>query len=247
MAGEDLYDGGFARLVSREERRQLRFEGVDDILDAQVDLNALFTRVMPPPPMPFEDAARYSAERKWLELQTEFQDQPEVLHLHAMLIAISRRIDPPDAAVTLFHRLWDDHGAQLVQMLTTRWRISAATTFADIGQTGDLRAGGMALSILFDMMKLHESERRISGQPGRTPFRPMKGRKRFPMPFDLEAYAFKAGDLDKVMLGRIWQLCDRAPTIRPLGHAMLQQVMQEPRSIFGRVRQLRKQAKEAGE
>ena len=236
----DLYKGGFAGLVRRQNKRQRRFDGVEGILpSATVDLAPLFTRILPPPEMDFQDAQRFSAHRKWLELQAEFQGQPVIFHLHAMLIAVSRRTDPPQVAVTLFHRIWEEHGAEMAQALPMRWMISAATSFADIGRTGDARAAGMALSILFDMIKLHDSERRISGKPTRTPFQVVAGRKRFPLAFGLDPYSFKGGDLDKIMLARIWQLCEGEPLIRPLGLAMLRQLMREPRSIFGRVQDIK--------
>lgn len=240
----DIYHGGFAGLLRRQEKRQRRFDGVDGILpDVDIDLVPLFDRIIPIPQVPFDDAPRYSASRKWLELQHTFQGQAEIHHLHAFLIAISRRDDPPTSAVTLFHRIWSEHGGQMAQLISVRWMISAATTFSDIGQTGDQRAAGMALSVLFDMIKLHDSERRISGQPGRTPFRASEGRKRFPVAFGMAPYAFKGGDLDKIMLARIWQLCERDATIRPLGFAMLRRVMTEPRSIFGRVQDIKNKGK----
>lgn len=244
-APEDLYKGGFAGLLRRQEKRQWRLDGVEEILPAaDIDLAPLFQNILPPPNMRFEDAPRFSAQRKWLELQHEIQGQARIFHLHAMLIAITRRDDPPAAAITLFHRIWAEHGARMAQEIPVRWMISAATSFSDIGQTGDQRACGMALSVLFDMIKLHDSERRLSGQPGRRPFRPAKGRKRFPVAFNMAPYSFKGGDLDKVLLARIWQLCERDATIRPLGFAMLRKVMAEPRSIFGRVQELKKQGKE---
>ncbi len=240
----DLYKGGFAGLLRRQEKRQRRFDGVEDILPPDdVDLAPYFERMLPAPPMDFEQAERYSARRKWLELQHEFQGQSEILHLHAMLIAISRRDDPPACAIILFHRIWAEHGAQLAEVLPVRWMISAATSFSDIGQTGDQRACGMALSIMFDMIKLHDSERRISGKPTRTPFQPETGRKRFPLAFNMDPYSFKGGDLDKIMLARIWQLCERDAVIRPLGFAMLRGIMTEPRSIFGRVQDIKSQGK----
>jgi hypothetical protein len=242
----DLYHGGFAGLLRAQERRQRRFDNTADVLPpADVDLRPMFDRILPPPPTYFKDAERYSAQRKSLELQEEFQGQAEIHHLHALLIAITRRNDPPASAVTLFHRIWAEHGAEFAKLVPSRWMISAATTFSDVGETGDQRAAGMALSILFDMIKLHDSERRISGQPGRTPFRPAVGRKRFPMALGLAPYSFKGGDLDRIMLARIWQLCERDATIRPLGFAMLRLVMRDPRSIFGRVQDIKRQGRRA--
>ncbi|WP_370401759.1 hypothetical protein [Sulfitobacter sp. JB4-11] len=237
----DLYPGGFAKLMKALETRQRRFDGIEAVLPPpDVDLAPMFNQPTAAPAQPYKDITRYTAARKWAQLQGTFEGQPRILHLHAMLIAISRRDDPPADALTLFFRIWDEHGDRLAPMLTVRWMISTATTFSDIGRTGDQRACGMALSILFDSIKLHDSERRLSGQPGRRPFRAMKARKRFPVAFGMPPYSYKGGDLDQIMLARIWQLCERDSTIRPLGMAMLNMVMTDPRSIFARVQELKK-------
>ncbi|SFE66421.1 hypothetical protein SAMN04488523_10990 [Sulfitobacter brevis] len=245
--GENLYSGGFASLLKRQEKRQRRFDGVDNILPLEdTDLAALFEAVTPPPAQHYEDAPRYSAQRKWLELQVEFAGQPKILHLHAMLIAISRRDDPPPCADALFFRIWRDHGNRLVPLLTPRWMISTATTFSDRGETGAQRALGMGLSVLFDMIKLHDSERRRSGQPGRSPFRTMAKRKTFPLPFGMDAYGFRGGDLDKILLARLWQLAESDAIIRPLGFAMLRLVMSDQRSIFARIQAIKAKLKGDG-
>jgi hypothetical protein len=237
----NIYPGGFAGLLKRQEKRQRRFDGIETVLPpVDVALGPLFEAPVATPPGPPESAPRYSALRKWLELQGYFEGQPQALHLHAMLIAISRRDDPPALALDLFFRLWTEEGARLVALLTPRWLISSATTFSDHGRTGDQRALGMGLSVLFDMIKLHDSERRISGKPGRTPFRGTKDGKTFPLAFDLTPYAYRGGDLDKILLARLWQLAERDAVIRPLGFAMLRLVMTEPRSIFGRTQEMKK-------
>jgi len=243
----DLHQGGFAGLLKALEKRQRRFDGIGDVLPApECDLRGMFDRKTAPPVSPPGMMPRYSAARKWVKLQEEFEGQPEILHLHAMLIAIARRADPPAEALALFFRIWEEHGARLTPLLTVRWLISNATTFADIGKTGDQRACGMALSVMFDMIKLHDSERRLSGQPGRKPFQHVRARKVFPVAFGMPAYSFTGGDLDQNMLARIWQLCERDATIEPLGKAMLHHVMTDPRSIFARVQELKRQRMERG-
>ena len=245
--GQNLYPGGFAGLIKRQEKRQRPFDGIEAVLPpADSDIAALFGRATPPPRLPYDEAPRFTAERKWLELQTQFQGQPQALHLYAMTIATLRRDDPPPQAEALFFRLWEEQSAPLLALLDTRWMISSATTFADVGRTGDQRALGMGLSVLFDTIKLHDSERRLSGQPGRTPFRQTAGRKTFPVAFDLRPYAFRGGDLDKILLARLWLLAERDTTIRPLAFAMLRLAMTDPRSIFGRVQALKQSLRADG-
>lgn len=240
---DDIYPGGFATLMRFLENRQRKFDDIDAILPPpDVDLTALKTRIVEAPGHELDDAERYTAHNKWVQLQADFEGQSALLHLHAMLIAISRRDNPPADALTLFFRIWDEHGYDLARELPVRWLISAATTFADCGRTGDQRALGMGLSTLFDLIKLHDSERRLSGQPGGTPFRRKPGGRSPAMPFGMPPYSLKAGDLDMVMLARLWQLCERDPTIRPLGMRMLRLVMTEKRTIFGRAYKFKPEA-----
>lgn len=233
---EEIHPGGFYKLLRELDRRQQPFQDVTLVLPpADVDLNGLYLDRVPPTAKQVEDCPKYSAEAKWVELQSEFEGQSALYLVHAMMIAILRRKNPPRVALDLFLRIWAEKGAELAAELSTRWLISSATTFADCGQNSDQRALGMGLSTLFDLIKLHDSERRITGQPGNTPFRRKKDVRRATMPMRMKPYSLRTGDLDRVMLARLWQLCERDPTIKPLGMRMLWMVMTDRRTIFGRV------------
>jgi hypothetical protein len=237
---DTIYPGGFANLMRFLEKRQRRFDDVDSVLPASdVALDALYARTVPAPEMDYNDAIRFTAHRKWLELQQEFQGQSQLFHLHAMLISISRRDDPPAVAIDLFCRMWREQGLVMARELPVRWLISAATTFADCGQTGDQRALGMGLSLLFDLVKLHDSERRGLGLAGDATDTLVPGRDRPPLGLDMAPYSFHKGDVDKVMLARLWQLAERDATIRPLATRMLRIVMQDRRTIFARAQTLK--------
>ncbi len=220
--------------------RQLPFEGAADILPPQdVDFSALRAQAVPAPTKSMEDAPRYSAERKWLELQAELQGKDSLMLLHAMLIAISRRTDPPPAAMPLFFRMWREQGMQMARELPIRWLISAATTFADCGETADQRACGMGLSTMFDLIKLHDSERRSIGIDGDALHKTVRSKLRPSLAFDMWPYAMGKGDLDKVLLARLWRLAEDDATIRPLAVRMLRMVMSDKRSIFARVQRFK--------
>ncbi len=241
---EEIHSGGFFKLMREMERRQRPFLEVELVLPpVDVDLDGLYLDRVPPPAKSPDDCAKYTAEAKWMELQAEFEGQSALFLVHAMMIAISRRKDPPPQAVDLFLRIWAEKGNELARELSTRWLISAATTFADCGQTADQRALGMGLSTMFDLIKLHDSERRITGQPGNTPFRRAKDTRRATMPLRMKPYSLKNGDLDRVMLSRMWQLCERDATIRPLGIRMLWMVMTDRRTIFGRVEKFKRRGR----
>ena len=232
----DIHQGGFYKLMREHDRRQKPFLRVDTFIPPQdVDLEALYRDPVPAPEKTPDDCQKYTAEAKWVELQAEFVGQSSLFLVHAMMIAISRRSSPPSSSTNLFQRIWTEKGETLANELPTRWLISAATTFADHGRNGDQRALGMGLTTLFDMIKLHDSERRISGQAGNKPFRRDPNVRRATMPFRMAPYSLRGGDLDRVMLARLWQLCERDPVIEPLGIRMLRMVMADRRTIFGRV------------
>lgn len=233
---DDIYPGGYRKLMRFLEMQRTPFDGAADILPpADVDLVALKSSIVPAPEQTKEDAPRFSATRKWLELQSEFQGQDALQLLHGFLIAVSRRSDPPAVAMPLFHRIWAEQGNALAADLPVRWLISAATTFADCGETSAQRACGMGLSTLFDLIKLHDSERRASGDAGDTRRRVVRPVKRPPLAFDMDPYSLRGGDLDRVMLARLWALGEQDATIRPLAFRMLRMVMVDTRSIFARM------------
>ena len=93
----------------------------------------------------------------------------------------------------------------------------------------------MGLSTLFDLIKLHESERRCAGQSGDTLAQFVRPGRRPSLGLNLPHYSIPKGDLDKVMLARFWQLAEREPTIAPLGFRMLNMVMTDRATIFARM------------
>lgn len=238
--GGEIYPGGFYKLMRELERRRRPFLDVEAVLPTpDVDLAKLIQQPVPPTDKVPTDYPKYTALPKWVELQAEFEGQPELYRLHAMLIAISRRRDPPAQAMALFFRIWNETGADLARALPVRWLISTATTFADCGETGVQRALGMGLSTLFDLVKLHESERRLSGLASDLPFDRIPETDRPDMPFGIHPVSLRHGDLDRVMLARLWRLCEEDETIAPLGMRMLWIAMRDHRTVFGRVQKLK--------
>lgn len=232
------YHGGFYALMKRLEKRETPFDDPLSVLPpVDTDLDALKTSLITSAPdttdMP---EGRLIAQRKRALFWAEFLGKPELLALHALCIAILRRRSAPKEARQLFLRMWAEHGAYLAEELPVRWLISAATTFADHGETIDQRLGGQGLMMLFDLIKLHDSERRQSGRKNSDGFPRKRGG---PTPdalgFDLAPYSLATGDLDKNLLARLWRYSENDPVLQPLGFRMLRMVMQEPRSIFGRI------------
>ena len=232
------YPGGFYSLMRRLEKRETPFDDPRSVLPSvEIDLNSLRVQLVESAPdLSSMPKNRKHALRKQALIQEEFLGQPELWALHAMCIAILRRRSPPPEAKQLFMRIWTEQGGTLARDLPVRWLISAATTFADHGETIDQRLGGQGLMMLFDLIKLHDSERRHSGQKNSDGFpRSRSGPKPDELGFGLEPYSLPNGDLDMNMLARLWRHAENDAVFRPLGMRMLQMVMHEPRSIFGRI------------
>ncbi|QFT99531.1 hypothetical protein FIU85_19605 [Roseovarius sp. THAF8] len=236
---DQVYPGGFASLVRRFESKRTQFTNWQDLLPpVDADLSPYFQATVSPGPVPPRRKTRDIYE-KHEDFSAQLAGYSEAHVLNAILIAVLRRRDPPDEALSLFFRLWSEHGARLVKDMPVRWMVSSATTFADHGRTGDQRACGMGLAVLFDTIKLYESERSYSGLSGRKLFSLRPGEKRHSMPFAVTRYSFKSGDLDKNMLARLWLLSEADATIAPLARAMLRLVVSDTRTVFSRVQRMK--------
>lgn len=235
-----VYSEGIYTVVKGYERRRKQFiDGSGQIPNEDVDLNLIKSQIVARSEEITEEFSSRNLSFKASEFQNEFKGQSNLLFLHALVIAVLRRRKPPEKAVRLFQRMWKEQGEFLVEELNTRWKISAATTFAEHGSTFEQRSVGMGLSILFDSMKMHDSERRRTGQPGRVPFPRKPGTRMFPLPFGLAPYSLHDGDLDRNILARLWIQASEDETIFPLARSMLFEILSDQRSIFARVQKLR--------
>ncbi|ATG42934.1 hypothetical protein PhaeoP18_00969 [Phaeobacter piscinae] len=232
------YPGGFYKLLRQLEKKEVPFvEPLSALPAADADLTTLLGPLTDPGPKPAtrKDLPLHHIAHKWQSLREEFAGDPEIWAVHALCIAILRRRDAPADARALFLRIWAEHGGALAAGLPTRWLISAATTFADHGDTIDQRLGGQGLQLLFHLIKLHDSERRLSGRPTDSGLPRVKGKDLDDIGLGMTPYHLPHGDLDRQMLARLWRYGERDLVLRPLAIRMLRMVMEDPRSIFGRI------------
>lgn len=246
---DENYPGGFYALLRRQDKRETPFGDPLSVLpaadcDLEVLARQLVTDAADTAQMPEK---RSFAMRKRALLRAEFLGQPELWAVHAMCISILRRRSPPPQAQQLFLRIWAEQGSSLAAELPVRWLISAATTFGDHGSTINQRLGGQGLSMLFDLIKLHDSERRQSGRRNSDGFpRTRGGPKPDGLAFEMEPYSLPSGDLDMNMLARLWRLAEDDPVLQPLGVRMLRMVMTDKRSIFARIQRYKDRSAPGG-
>ncbi|SMX42653.1 hypothetical protein [Octadecabacter ascidiaceicola] len=240
MESDDVYLGGALPFQQRFEKSRRPFVNPGKYLPAvDCDLDMIISIVVPAPEVDYETIKRASIERRYAEFQAEFEGRSELLLLHSMLVAMLRRNDPPREALKLFVRLWEEKGDYLANELSMRWKVSAATTFGDCGETLEQRAVGMGLSILFDSIKLHESERRLSGQRSELPFPTVSRKERHAIAFDVKPFSVARGDMDRNLLARLSLMARKDEAIYPLAYSMLSEIMTDQRTVFARLQKLR--------
>lgn len=228
---------GFPALLDLYETRRAAIDCApgEGLPDADVNLAPLTLQIVEDPD---EDPAhqppfRSGFHRKHHAIRKELQGLSELCTLHGLLIAHLRKRDFPDHAPYLFHRLWDEHADHLLEHLDPRWQVSAITTFGDHGLTATQRATGLALSTLFGMMKLYETERLFSGLRPEQPH-PAAKRLKATLPMDMDPYALVGGGLDVNTLARLWQEGEGDAVIAPLAHHLLGQLLHDDRALFHR-------------
>ncbi len=234
------FPGGLDWLRMMREPRVLPFTEVEAALPPpDVDFAPLKTALVPPQATPVTKARK--AADKALRIAEEFAGQPQLLTLNALLIAIQRRIEPPQRAIDLFQRLWREEADWLIANHRTRWLISSAATFRDCGVNEAQRRTGLTLAMLFNLIKLHEVERLFSGLDPAQVHR-LGDRVSAPIALDMGFYSLTNGDLDRNLFHDIWENCVATdPVLRPLAVHLIEALNGDRRTVFARLKQVKMQ------
>ncbi|WP_319824191.1 glycosyltransferase family 2 protein [Thalassovita sp.] len=236
---KQTYPGGFRAIVSQMEKRQdpLVYLDGEALPPLDADLQQIKTRTVQKGAAEL-GRSRSTYARKYRELAKQFHGQSGLLHLHGLLIANLRRKGQPEHTAALFNRLWAEEPEFLLDHLDARWLVSAVTTFGDHGQTADQRQLGQALSVLFGMMKLYETERLYSGHAPADAF-PIADRSARQLALQMDPFALSTGGLDVNLLGGLWQQAEQVPVLRPLAQRLLSLLISDDMTVFRRLRTMR--------
>lgn len=235
MSRTPTYPGGIDAIIAQYEARRAPLPGNHGLPPLDADLPALANRIVEDPADgPFAPPFADNLQRKTYQLRKELLGQSELTVLHGLTISHLRKRGFPDHAPALFQRLWAEQGTHLLVQLDARWLVSAITTFGDHGTTPVQRSTGLALTTLFGMMKLYESERLYSGKPPNTPFA-VTDRHRAKLPLQMDAYALVGGGLDVNLIARLWQEAEGDPVIQPLAHHLLELLIHDSAGVFRRL------------
>lgn len=243
MSRNPIYTGGMDALLAHYEARRdaLDYAQGESLATLDVDLAALAQQSVTDPAQDpvWAPPMRSSYHRKCFELRQELQGESELVFLHGLLVSHLRKRSFPDHAPALFVRLWREQGDYLLSHLNPRWLVSAVTTFGDHGDSAVQRATGLALTALFGMMKLYESERLYSGK---TPDQ-VNGlhRVKADLPLEMDHYSITNGGLDVNLIARLWHEAADDPVMAPLVHHLLDMLIHDPANLFRRLQDMRAQ------
>ncbi len=180
-----------------------------------------------------------SLERHLDNLRREFTGESELLWYHAKLIVLLRREFRIKETFVEFNRLWNAEESFLCQGLNVRWLISAADTFVDHHPDPQVRAVGLMVSLIGNVIKLHESERWLNDIRSSKPdIKRMEQASKNLVPLFGGTSCFTVGT-DDTLRNLYWRL-ERFLDVRPTG-SILQSVwdhFQLEDTVFARMRKL---------
>lgn len=241
---EFTYPNGFADLVGYIPENRPTYQGMqaqlETLIAAGIEPLITETTLAPDPAIlaNLPDPIRKASD-KYAQLCRDFTDQPAILPLHALVVSASRNADAPAIAAQIFQSIWRDHSGFMLAQLSPRWQISALQTFRYFGENEAQRRCASELTVLFSMVKLYESERQYSGLKADQNF-DIESRAKGSILFKLSPFSLRAGDLDRNLLGMLWDSAEKDPVLRPLACRLLTEVNRDGANIFRRLRLMRR-------
>jgi hypothetical protein len=221
----------------KQRRRRLKLAARDSFPPSDLDLQALLAIRIPHDVPPLEGSQTLHA-KKLHAMRVELGGKPELAAVNSILIAHLRKQRYPSHAPALFRRIWTEAGPTLMQELPGRWLISSAITFGDHGESEAQRRIGLAINVLFSLMKLYEYERFHSGLDPAQPFPTRRVRNRR-LPLDMPHFNLGSGGLDINLLAQIWNEARKEPVAGALACHLLQRLNEDPGNLFRRIATMR--------
>jgi hypothetical protein len=213
-------------------RRALPFAEGEALPPMEVDLKALLAVRVPEGELLSRPASAHAIKRH--EIRTELAGCTELAALNALLISHLRKKRFPRHTPRLFRRLWQEEADALLAELPPRWLISSVITFGDHGWNEGQRRVGLAMNILFSLMKLYEFERLYTGLPADRAH-PVRRTPNAALPLDMPGFSLLQGGLDINLLAQIWDMALAEPIAGRIACHLLQMLNDDPRSLFRRI------------
>lgn len=231
------YVGAPDSLIGHWDKRRgpMRPNAGEALPDLNVDLAALRVKTVAVPADLPDTASRWAAKEH--ELRVEMVGESELVFLHGFLISHLRKRRFPNQAAALFRKIWVEQSPYMLEVLSTRWLISAVITFGEHGATASEQALGREMGMLFSMMKLYEFERLHSGKAPDEVY----GLRRIDaaLPMEMTPFSLASGGLDINLLAPVWQRAMDEPVMGPLACLLLDRLNQDSGGLFRRISAMR--------
>jgi hypothetical protein len=182
------------------------FPRIEDYLSAEpLDLDRLRHEIVAGPSHAPAFRAQRDLQQHFDMLEAEFVGQIRLKLVHAQLIVLIRRQQQTAFVYDHFCRLWADHGDLLLEVLDSRWLVSALDTICDLSPDPAERQVAILCVLFVNTLKLAETERLIT-EPAAPDINRIVGRA----PIHDGLTAFKCGRGNMVM--NLLQRIDRTLT-----------------------------------
>ena len=234
----------WATVLGRHKRRTVPIAGASNAglpsFEAALE-GAKDALVIPSVGYQFSAFEPVQASAKLDTLASEFAGQPELLLLHAYLVAHARKERRPDIAGKIFLRLWNEESDYLMQHLTVRWLLSSVISFATYGDNEVQRTAGLAFNMAFSFIKLYEAERLYSNRKPSKPFN-LDKKVDAPLPVELSSYSMRNGDLDINTLATLHGIALADPLMRRPCMHLLDKLIVDDGTVFARLAMMKASA-----
>jgi len=134
-----------------------------------VDIEKFKQRLLAAGPVAYSTGQIRDVAQHLARLEAEFSGRPAPLLAHALVIVSIRRELDLEESLGEFFKLWKEQREFLLRELDIRWLKSACDTLADYGRTPAQRSLALATTILINIVKAYETERRQADTCGQSP------------------------------------------------------------------------------
>ena len=140
------------------KRHRRRF-GAKDALGTLVDFDSMKRNLIKAKSQKYTHGSENDLLRHLKNLESEFNEEPELLYYHAKLNVLLRREVRVIDTFERFKTLWGKERKFLLKHLNTRWLIAAADSFVDHDDDPTARSQAFCAISLVNTCKIYETER----------------------------------------------------------------------------------------
>ncbi|ETD85004.1 polysaccharide pyruvyl transferase family protein [Rhodobacter capsulatus] len=204
---------------------------VDDFTAAQTpDFEAMRHRVIDGTPYQPFFGRRNDLDEHLASLRREFVGQPEIKFAHAAMTVLLRRKIATETVYRHYRSLWAEHADLLLEILDSRWLVSACDTISDQSDDPEEARAAILLTLFVNTVKLFETERLMEG-PVRQPAAPLGQRRQ--LHDGLSSFMVGVGDMVANLLHRLDRTLTHTRLVDRIGRQLVSRTLASD-TVFSR-------------